>query len=66
MSTFRRFLIAAGIVIAAMLLIKWLAFAVILVVTALILASIIVLGFGLGYVLWAEVRTTWWKRHSHQ
>ncbi len=66
MSTFRRFLIAAGIVIAAILLIKLLAFAVILVLTALVMALIIVLSFGLAYVLWAEVRTTWWKHHSHQ
>ena len=65
MSTFRRFLITAGMIVAVVLLIKLFAFVLILVLTALVMAALIALGFGLGYVLWAGIVATWWSHHLH-
>ena len=58
MSNLRGFFIAAGVIVAAILLIKVVTFAVLIVLTSLVIALAVALGFGAMYALYIVVRST--------
>lgn len=65
MSSLRGFFIAAGIIVAALLLIKLVTFAVLLVLTAVLLALILASGFSILYALYVLARSSLPGHHAH-
>jgi hypothetical protein len=65
MSNLRGFFIAAGVIVAAIFLIKVVTFAVLIVLTSLVIALMVALGFGMLYALYIVVRSTWSRHVLH-
>ena len=59
MSDLRGFLIAAIAIVAAIVLIKLALFAIVIVLTSLVIALVVAVGFGTLYALYIVVRSAW-------
>lgn len=65
MSDLHGFLIAAIAIVAAIVLIKLALFAIVIVLTSLVVALVVAVGFGTLYALYIVVRSTWSRHVFH-